>query len=44
MQHVALAGPLFIVGTLKIADDVLLYGSFRRVKPPEEAAHGKGTG
>src|SRR3989449_6410873 len=42
MQHVALAGPLFIGGTLKIAYDVLLYGSFRRVKPPEEAAHGEG--
>lgn len=42
MQHVALAGPLFIGGTLKISYDVLLYGSFRRVKPPEEAAHGEG--
>jgi MFS family permease len=36
MQHVVLAGPLFIGGTLKIAYDVLLYGSFRRIKPPEE--------
>lgn len=36
MQQVALAGPLFIGGTLKIAYDVLLYGSFRRLRPPEE--------
>ena len=41
MQHV-LAAPLFIGGTVKIASDVLLYGAFRRVKPPEEAAHGEG--
>ena len=41
MQHVALAGPLFIGGTLKIVYDVMLYISFRRVKPPEEAAPGK---
>lgn len=31
MQHVALAGPLFIGGTLKIAYDVALYASFRPV-------------
>ena len=37
MQHVALAGPLFIGGTLKIAYDILLYRSFRHVRPPEEA-------
>ena len=42
MQHVALAGPLFIGGTLKIAYDVLLYGSFRRVKPPEEGTRDEG--
>jgi predicted MFS family arabinose efflux permease len=36
MQHVALAGPLFIGGTLKIAYDLLLYRSFRHVRPPEE--------
>src|SRR5438552_7846094 len=36
MQHVALAGPLFIGGTLRMAYDVMLYGSFRRLKPPEE--------
>jgi MFS family permease len=36
MQHVALAGPLFIGGGLKIAYDVMLYASFRHVRPPEE--------
>jgi len=35
MQHV-MAGPLFIGGTLKIGYDLLLYRSFRRIKPPEE--------
>ncbi len=36
MQHVALAGPLFIGGGLKIAYDILLYRAFRHVRPPEE--------
>jgi predicted MFS family arabinose efflux permease len=36
MQHVVLAGPLFIGGMLKIGYDVLLYTSFRRIKAPEE--------
>ena len=36
MQHVALALPLFIGGTIKIAYDLLLYGAFRHLKPPEE--------
>lgn len=36
MQHVALAGPLVIGGTLKIAYDLLLYRAFRHVRPPEE--------
>jgi predicted MFS family arabinose efflux permease len=36
MQHVALAGPLLIGGSLKIVYDVLLYRSFRRIKAPEE--------
>jgi len=36
MQHVALAGPLFIGGTLKIAYDIALYRSFRHLRPPEE--------
>ena len=36
MQHVVIAGPLFIGGTLKIAYDLMLYASFRNVKAPEE--------
>jgi predicted MFS family arabinose efflux permease len=36
MQHV-LAAPLLIGGTLKIAYDVMLYLSFRHLRPPEEA-------
>jgi predicted MFS family arabinose efflux permease len=35
MQH-ALAAPIFIGGTMKIAYDVLLYASFRNIRPPEE--------
>ena len=38
MQHVTLAAPLFIGGTLKIVYDVVLYRSFRHVRPPEERA------
>jgi predicted MFS family arabinose efflux permease len=36
MQQVALAGPLIIGGTLKIAYDLLLYRAFQHVRPPEE--------
>jgi len=36
MQHVALATPLFLGGSFKIAYDLLLYSAFRRLKPPEE--------
>jgi predicted MFS family arabinose efflux permease len=36
MQHVAIAAPLFIGGAMKIAYDVVLYRSFRHVRPPEE--------
>lgn len=36
MQHVALAGPLVIGGLLKIGYDLMLYGSFRHLRPPEE--------
>jgi predicted MFS family arabinose efflux permease len=36
MQHVAIAEPLFIGGAMKIAYDVVLYRSFRHVRPPEE--------
>jgi MFS family permease len=31
-----ISAPFFIAGTLKIVYDVLLYRSFRRVRPPEE--------
>jgi MFS family permease len=41
MQHVALAGPLVIGGTLKIAYDLLLYREFRHVRPPEEETTGR---
>lgn len=36
MQGVALATPLIVGGALKIGYDVLLYFSFRGIKPPEE--------
>ena len=36
MEHVTLAGPLFVGGALKIAYDLMLYGVFRHVKAPEE--------
>ncbi len=36
MSAVTLSLPLFLGGGIKIAYDVLLYFSFRRVKPPEE--------
>jgi MFS family permease len=38
MQHVALAGPLVIGGALKIGYDLVLYRSFRHLRPPEEEA------
>jgi predicted MFS family arabinose efflux permease len=38
MQHIALAGPLIIGGVLKIGYDLILFASFRRVRPPEEEA------
>jgi predicted MFS family arabinose efflux permease len=38
MQNLALATPLVIGATLKIAYDVLLYRAFRHAKPPEERA------
>ena len=43
MQHVALAGPLVIGGLLKIAYDLLLFRSFRQLRPPEERAETSGT-
>ncbi|MCA1586787.1 MAG: hypothetical protein LC791_19105 [Acidobacteria bacterium] len=36
MQHLALAAPLLIGGTLKILYDLALYRSFRHLRPPEE--------
>ena len=36
MQSVALATPLIVGGALKIGYDVMLYFSFRGLKPPEE--------
>ena len=36
MQHLALAAPLWIGGSLKILYDVALYLSFRHLRPPEE--------
>jgi MFS family permease len=40
MRHLSLAAPLFIGSVLKIGYDVMLYASFRRVKPPEEEQRG----
>jgi predicted MFS family arabinose efflux permease len=36
MQHLALAAPLFIGGSLKIVYDLAIYRSFRHLLPPEE--------
>jgi MFS family permease len=36
MQHIALAGPLIIGGLLKISYDLILFASFRHLRPPEE--------
>ena len=36
MQHLAMAAPLYIGGSLKIAYDLILYRSFRKIRPPEE--------
>jgi MFS family permease len=36
MQYVVLAAPLFIGGGMKIVYDIVLYRSFRHVRPPEE--------
>ena len=40
MQQVALATPLLAGGVIKIVYDLLLYFSFRRLRPPEEASPG----
>ena len=44
MQHVALAGPLVIGGVLKVAYDLILFASFRQLRPPEERRHGESPG
>ena len=36
MQYVVLAAPLFIGGGMKVVYDIVLYRSFRHVRPPEE--------
>ena len=36
MQNVVLAAPLFIGGGMKIIYDIVLYRSFRHLRPPEE--------
>jgi predicted MFS family arabinose efflux permease len=36
MQNVVLAAPLFIGGGMKVVYDIVLYRSFRHVRPPEE--------
>jgi MFS family permease len=38
MQRLAFSAPMVIGGLLKITYDLLLYGSFRHLKPPEELA------
>ncbi len=39
MSGLALASPLFFGAATKIAYDLLLYFSFRRIRPPEETTH-----
>ncbi len=41
MKAVSLASPLYLGGGIKILYDVLLYFSFRQVKPPEEEVERK---
>jgi MFS family permease len=36
MQQVALSAPLYVGSALKIAYDLILYRSFRNIRPPEE--------
>jgi MFS family permease len=42
MQVVALGSPLVVGAAMKIAYDGLLWASFRRLRPPEEATRGRG--
>jgi len=41
MQHVAMSAPLYVGSALKIAYDLILYQSFRKIRPPEEAEGAK---
>jgi len=36
MQYVAMSAPLYVGSALKIAYDLILYRSFRNIRPPEE--------
>lgn len=36
MQYMSLATPLFIGAAMKISYDIMLFFSFRKIKPPEE--------
>jgi len=36
MASIWIGAPLFVAGTLKLVYDALIYGSFRKIKPPEE--------
>ena len=36
MQQVAMSAPLYVGSALKIAYDLILYRSFRNIRPPEE--------
>jgi MFS family permease len=38
MQNVAFSAPLILGGSMKVIYDILLYKSFRHLKPPEEQA------
>jgi hypothetical protein len=39
MASIWMGSPLFVAGTLKLLYDALIYGSFRKIKPPEEQKH-----
>jgi hypothetical protein len=41
MQNVSLATPLFVGAAIKIANDIALFVSFRKIRPPEELLGGK---
>jgi predicted MFS family arabinose efflux permease len=44
MSSLSLSLPLLLGGGIKIAYDILLFASFRRIKPPEELAGATGAG